>query len=81
MVEYEEYAIGNYGMSDGEPDTDIGLKVDKNNCITIRFIKETWTREEVINVLHSYLDSFSTKHEAFHKILEDQMNEWIEQNL
>ena len=52
-------------------------------CLKIckKAIKETWTREEVINVLHSYLDSFSTKHEAFHKILEDQMNEWIKQNL
>lgn len=81
MVEYEEYPIITYGLSDGEPETDTQLKVDKDNCITITAVKDSWTREEVIAILHSYLDSFSTKHEKFHKILEDQMNEWIEQNL
>jgi hypothetical protein len=47
MVEYEEYPITTYGMSDGEPETDTRLKVDKDNCITIRPVKESWTREEL----------------------------------
>ncbi len=57
------------------------LKVDSNNCITITKVKDSWTKEEVIAILHKYLDDSSTKNEAFHKILEEQLNEWIEQNL
>ena len=48
------------------------LKVDKNNCITIRPIKETWTREEVIALTRDAFDN-SCKYSS-HK-------EWIEQNL
>lgn len=48
LVEYEEYAVGNYGMSDGEPTIDIRLKVNpKDNTITIKKVKDSWTREEV----------------------------------
>lgn len=57
------------------------LKVDSNNCITITKVKDSWTKEEVIAILHKYLDDSSTKNEAFHKILEEQLNQWIEQNL
>ena len=54
MVEYEEYAVGNYGMSDGEPDTDIRLKIDRYNHITITHVKDSWTREELDVILNDF---------------------------
>ena len=48
------------------------LKVDKNNCITITSVKDTWTREEVISLCRDCFEN-SCKYSTF--------NEWIEQNL
>ena len=48
------------------------LKVDKNNCITIRPVKNHWTREEVIVLTRDAFDN-SCKYSS-HK-------EWIKQNL
>lgn len=86
MVEYEEYPITTYGMSDGEPETDTRLKVDKNNCITIRPVKESWTREELpIEVMKDMLrycevnqiyDKLSNFGDFYYK-----GKKWIEQNL
>lgn len=39
------------------------------------------TKEDVIAILHKYLDDNSCQNEAFHKILEEQLNKWIERNL
>jgi hypothetical protein len=86
MVEYEESCCdirvqGGVNSPDCCHKHAVQLKVDSNNCITITKVKDSWTREEVINILHKYLDDSSTKNEAFHKILEEQLNQWIEQNL
>jgi hypothetical protein len=78
MVEYEEYPITTYGMSDGEPETDTRLKVDKDNCITITSIKETWTREEVEKVIHAIC---GTMYKANTLYAPHTVQEWIDQNL
>lgn len=78
MVEYEEYPITTYGMSDGEPETDTRLKVDKDNCITITSIKETWTREEVEKVIHTIC---GTMYKANTLYAPHTVQEWIDQNL
>jgi hypothetical protein len=53
-VEYEEYAVGSYGLSDGEPIIDTRLKLNSNNEISIKLIKESWSREEVIEILMKF---------------------------
>ena len=72
MVEYEGKSgiILSYGRGIIPPD--IHLKVDKNNCITITSVKDTWTREEVISLCRDCFEN-SCKYSTF--------NEWIEQNL
>lgn len=49
------------------------LKVDKNNTITIKKIKDSWTREEVVKILHQATDDT-----CFNPQLLDS---WIKQNL
>ena len=76
MVEYEGKSgiILSYGRGIIPPD--IHLKVDENNSIIITSIKDTWTREEVIEFtekLRYYIN------EGNHSIFE--VNQWIEQNL
>ena len=74
MVEYEEYAVGNYGMSDGEPDIDIRLKVDKNNCITITKVKNDFTRKDMVEFgKYAFAMAYSTKDTAlsFEKLLDN----------
>ena len=78
MVEYEEYPVNSYGMSDGEPDIDIRLKVDKDNCITITKVKDSWAREEVESLLFQYAEYnalLSSKGEI------EDFNKWVVENL
>lgn len=72
MVEYEE--IGR--MKSGGIETSISqqLKVDKNNCITITAVKESWTREEVIAIHKANCERLTNSY------LSSDI-EWIEQNL
>lgn len=51
----------------------VNLKVDKNNCITITAVKDSWTKEEVIAFAKKYAD----RAQAIIK----PGDEWIEQNL
>lgn len=51
------------------------VKVDSHNCITIKPIKDSWTREEVKTLLLN-LSKFKGDH---HDYLE--VNKWIEENL
>lgn len=78
MVEYEEYPITTYGMSDGEPETDTRLKVDKDNCITIKAVKESWTREEVSTIIHNIC---GTMYKANTLYAPHTVQKWIDQNL
>lgn len=78
LVEFEAMntTIINRTYNDFEP------KVDKNNTITIKRIKDSYTKEELINYIYDY-------HEAFNqKITKDlgrstifRTDKWIEQNL
>ncbi len=54
------------------------LKVDKNNYITITKVKDSWNKEEVIELcFHAYNLRSTDKQVRSTK----EMNEWIEQNL
>lgn len=51
------------------------LKVDKNNQITITKVKDSWTREEVIEILrNAHLDIVDGNYSK-------GLNKWIEENL
>lgn len=39
LVEFEEYAVGNYGLSDGEPTIDIRVKLSPTNEVYINLIE------------------------------------------
>ena len=65
MVEYLENCYQD------EPDR-LELYVDKNNCITITKVKDSWTREEVIALCRDCFDN-SCKYSSF--------KEWIKENL
>lgn len=77
MVEYEEYIETTY---DSDIDVSIPiliLKVSKDNTISIKRIKDTWNRKEVIDIIHN-------SHKAF--MWEDnysptQLNKWINNNI
>lgn len=82
MVEYEEYAIGNYGLSDGEPAIDIRLKVDKDNYITIKKVKDSYSREEVIAFAKKYAEVvWNIRHNNGSAFFDNLENKWIEENL
>lgn len=70
MVEYEYES--EYKVIDPILNISPILKVDKNNCITITAVKDSWTREEVISLCRDCFDN-SCKYSTF--------NEWIEENL
>lgn len=72
MVEYEEEPLND---STGKYAT---LKVDKDNTITIRSVKESWTREEVIQLIFLAYNLRTTDKEVRST---RKMNEWIQQNL
>jgi hypothetical protein len=58
------------------------LKVNpKDNTITIRSVKDTWSREEVVAVLYKRLEDSSTNSEPFNRMLKEQLAKWIEENL
>lgn len=76
-VEYQKAYNENYKLprySDNPSSWyDYILKVDKNNTITIKKIKDSWTREEVVKILHQATDDT-----CFNPQLLDS---WIKQNL
>lgn len=91
MVEYEEYAVGSYGLSDGEPTIDERLKINpKDNTITIRKVKDSWTRGEVQSLLRKFANDADNEYRPFTSeniqawsLLYgyDGKKNWIEQNL
>lgn len=57
------------------------LKVDNNNTITIRKVKDSWSREEVVELINKFeTDTSPNRFEGYGTEQED-INEWIEQNL
>lgn len=91
MVEYQENVSGgwipsyndpdNSGLAEpAEPDGTFSLKVsEKDNTITIRSVKTSWNREEVIGLIEKACDANIKRRRSIHeKIL---WKEWIEENL
>jgi len=74
IVEYEEFITVNYGMVDHmeQPPTDWRLKTDKQNTITIRKIKNSWSREEVIPILRKAFED-SCKYSSFNEFISDNL--------
>ena len=58
-----------------ETDKRIRPKVDKNNCITITKVKDSYSRKEVVTLLRKYHRSQNES------INTDIVDNWIEQNL
>ncbi|MDR2207166.1 MAG: hypothetical protein LBE36_13540 [Flavobacteriaceae bacterium] len=82
QIEYEEYAVGNYGMSDGEPTIDERLKVNPDNTIFIDDVKDSWNREQVIKEIERFI-LLERKHQDkySHFIDEKNLRQWIKENL
>mgnify|MGYP003542017229 CR=1 FL=1 len=57
------------------------LKVDSDNTITIKKVKDSYSREELIKILHKSLDANTTKHPTLRQVFVKQLNDWIEENL
>lgn len=70
MVEYEDYWIGVCHSLD----VAYRPKVSKDNTITIKKLKDSWTREEV-KILFDRYNEFIAHHEP------EEWNKWIEENL
>ena len=54
-------------------------KVDKNNTITISKVKESWSREEVKNLIREYANQWCSLFNEQEK--EREIENWVEQNL
>ena len=55
------------------------LKIDKNNTITISKVKESWSREEVKNLIREYANQWCSLFNEQEK--EREIENWVEQNL
>lgn len=78
MVDYEEERYSTFsGQNNSESSKDVWtnkLKINSDNTINIKPLKESWNREEVI----SLIDKFDTK---FADCSKEQFDKWIEDNL
>ncbi len=62
MVDYEITPMGDVVIEYGAKKEGVmSLKIDKNNCITITRIKDSWSREELQKLFDSYGDNFAAK--------------------
>lgn len=55
------------------------LKVNSKNEITIKMKKDSYSREEVIDILKKYNDKYSTL--FFDTDKKDVLNKWVSENL
>lgn len=65
------------GVPNGKSPTTIDIKVSPDNTITIKPIKDSWNREEVIDLIQKFWLSYE-KNELEYI---DNKDKWIEQNL
>ena len=83
LVEYEKsYGLVQKGLP-GFPEDDISwwynkLKVDSNNTITIKKVKDSYSREEIINLLYKYNDSIIDR---YSQLTNKDLDNWIKENL
>lgn len=80
MVEYEEEQIFKYGE---KIRSEFTLKLDKQNCISIFPVKDSWTRGEVIALLKEVFKQnlLMWKEEAKLSEFYQVRDKWIEENL
>jgi hypothetical protein len=91
LIEYKNYTKGNlYGNPMMiKPEILNRLKINpKDNTITIKKLKDSWNREEVINLIKASIyaqnyDIYVTKYpdNTINKIDDKSLNKWIEKNL
>lgn len=75
LVEFEAY--DGYPPVSFMPDT---LKVNpKDNTITIKRVKDSWTRDEVTNLCENAYDS--GRYSIIHKDIEQTFDKWVKTNL
>lgn len=86
LVEYDvNWIAGTSTYGHGE--YDYRLKTDSHNCITIKPIKDSWTREEVIELINQAVGEshdWSKENDDIHSIsiIEKRfLNKWVEENL
>ena len=78
MVEYEIETNALFKVYESDP---IKLKVNpKDNTITIKKVKESWNREEAIELCKKSFDK-GLKAESFQLDMDFNFYNWIEQNL
>lgn len=75
MVEYEEVI----GEKPFREQLGYKLKVNSKNEITIKMKKDSYSREEVIDILKKYNDKYSTL--FFDTDKKDVLNKWVSENL
>lgn len=47
----------------------------------LEITQDSYSREEVIQILHNSLDVHTIKHKGLRRIFVKQLNDWIEENL
>jgi hypothetical protein len=54
-------------------------KIDKDNTITIKKVKESWNREEIIDIVWKFVDNFVADTNTVYQ--QNKIDKWIEENL
>ncbi len=85
-IELEEYAVGSYGLSDGEPTIDLRLKLTSaNEVVVVPIVDKMYNKEEVKQLCyqafinHKCVDGKIKPSEAMDLI--EPFNEWCNKNL
>lgn len=83
MVEYEDRL--HYENTIYKDSNKLELKVSKDNTITIKRIKDSWSREEVKSLVIDgmrFMNSYIINHDTLHgQVAKQVANNWIEENL
>ena len=78
LVEYEGKRKWMQEHIDTTSYIDYNLKVDSNNTITIKKVKDSYSREEVINLLYKYNDGIIDR---YSQLTNKDLDNWIKENL
>lgn len=86
MVEYETITkrYGSCSIGEGVTMNVEQLKVSKDNTITIRKVKDSWNRDEVIELLksrESHIDCHTYSKQFIDKQEYRELDKWIQENL
>ena len=93
LVEYEKATYDKWFNNGGQPVFDT-LKINpKDNTITIKKLKDSWNREEVVNLVKNALESSEALLDrderwmgdildcVFYNLNKEEFNNWIKENL